>query len=179
MAALALFRTPSEAITCHFFNVYVIETAEYVLHHPDIQDFVKGESEEFGNFPGDGFNDQEIVSLNKKNFLIPNLFLKCWITWTTKTVQKMHQLTHLLLFMTDLLEILRFLSMSLLTSWAAFVNYSLYEIAVLVYIVKKNISSSTKKRIHSICQTRKTFFPDNHPPAPTGQRKKSRPSNGT
>jgi len=65
-------------------------------------------------------------------------------------VLKMHQPAHFLLFISDQAKILWLLSIFIThTVGRFFFNYSLYEFAALVDIVKKNISSSTRNN-HSL-----------------------------
>jgi hypothetical protein len=122
MAALVLLGALSDTISGQFFIVYVEEAVQYVLHNPDYKDSVEEENE---------IVKKKIVSLNKKNCLIPNLILKCWFAWKTTTVHKINQLTHLVFFMPDKAKILRFLSMSIahivgrLFSTTAFMNLPL------------------------------------------------------
>ena len=68
--------------------------------------------------------------------------------------------------------------------WASFVNYSLYEFAALVDIVKKNISSSTRNNDSLNPSDEKDISSGlygDHLPAPTGRgaTQEGRPSNGT
>lgn len=111
---------PIETISCQFFNVYVKEAVQYVIHIQDYKDSVEGEYEEFQNLPGYEFTIKKMMSRNKKNCWIPNLILKCLIAWKTTAGLKMYQLTHLLLFIPDQAKILCFPACSLLTSLVVF-----------------------------------------------------------